>query len=177
MQFLAPTIHSYRKTNIKYALVGKYSIPGGFDDGHEKIEVLQEYVNPDFDYNKKTHDQMLLKLARPSSAPFVNVNLQPNVPTQNSRITVIGLGRIKESGGKPNVLQQVTLDYEPNTECEKASNQQFTYKGEIHDDMVCVIGDNTEYEDEGHCYGDSGGPYLLLGNSPGEDVQIATVSW
>lgn len=30
---------------------------------------------------------------------------------------------------------------------------------------------------KGQCYGDSGGPYLILGDSPENDLQIGTVAW
>ena len=158
-------------------MIGKYTIPGGSYDDHEKIEVLQEYVHPDFDYSQRTYDQMILKLAQPSSRPLVNINLNPTIPQINSRITVVGLGRLQYGGSKPDVLQQVTLDYISNDECAQASNYMFSYQEEIYDDMICLISDNPSSKDEGQCNGDSGGPYLLLGNTPADDVQVGMVSW
>jgi secreted trypsin-like serine protease len=143
---------------LKFALVGKYDLQNNSNDNHEKIEIIGKYEHPDFDYNDRSFDQMLLKLARPSSKQWLTVNL--------------GLGRLELDGDKPTVLQQVTVDYVPNEECSEAKNYIFTYEGDILPDMVCILG-----SDEGQCNGDSGGPYLLLGDSFTEDVQVGMVSW
>jgi secreted trypsin-like serine protease len=157
-------------TNLKFALVGKYDYSS--NDNYEQIEILGTYENPDFNENDRSFDQMLLKLARPSSNQWVTVNLDPTIPAREARITVVGLGSLQVDGDIPTVLQQVTVDYVPNEECSKAKDNVFTYETDISPDMICILG-----SDEGQCNGDSGGPYLLLGDSVTDDVQVGMVSW
>ena len=100
------------------------------------------------------------------------LNFDPSIPGQEGEaITVIGFGSTA-SGTLPNVLQQTTVNYIANNVCASLKSGPNSYQGKITSDMICVHGSNS-----GQCNGDSGGPYLLLGNSYATDVQVGIVSW
>jgi len=70
------------------------------------------------------------------------------------------------------VLQEALLGYVPNEECEKAQENFLSYQGRITEDMMCTFGTHRDT-----CFGDSGGPIILPGNSHLEDIQVGVVSW
>jgi hypothetical protein len=138
---------------VRFAQVGRYNrnVYTGYDD----IEIEREYMHPDFksdDSQISGHDQMLLKLKRSTDRPAVTVNLDPDIPsTQGEEITVIGLGRMGETQPSAQILQQVTVGYVPNRDCENTGS----YREILTDDMICITGENNIQE--GQCFGDSGG--------------------
>ena len=152
----------------------------GKEDGTEVIQIHEQYPNPQFDWNTAQYDQMLILLSRPASNnwPVVKMNFNPTIPTSssssnadsNNKITVIGNGVIDRNTHFPSVLQSLTVDYLPNFLCKALSGMW-----QVNDDMVCVTGDGTS--EQSQCSGDSGGPYLILGDSYKTDLLIATVSW
>ena len=168
---------NYSGVNIRYALVGKYEFEvNSTHDGHEKIEIIQDFRHPEFDYSQRTNDQLILKLRTPSSKPYVHVNFDPDIPSQDQQtvINVLGLGQLEFEGSRPKVLQQVSVDYVPNDECGSVSTTQFSYVDHITPDMICIRG-----LEQGQCNGDSGGPYLILGegSSTEQDVVVGVASW
>jgi secreted trypsin-like serine protease len=117
---------------------------------------------------------MVLKLKNPSTKPYVNVNLEPSVPEPEvDPITLIGVGRTAYQGPSPDVLQILNVVTISNNECEKSKGNGYDFKGDITADMVCIV----QGDDEGQCNGDSGGPYLMLGDSYENDLQVGLVSW
>jgi len=190
---------------IKYALVGKYTDLK--NDGHERIEVANPYtdfdigdlrssgkatlnnagfIHPNHDIQERTYDTMVIKLIRPatnvSERSLMKINQDPYVPVKaeggNNEITVIGMGNLdyNEASPKADTLQQIYVDYLPYDQCIDSQNYILDYKFELLPHMICTQGAGT-YEQRGQCYGDSGGPYILLGNTPEEDVQVGVVSW
>ena len=159
------------RTNVKYAIIGIYN--ANLNNGlGEVIAIEGIYPNPNFDYNLRSHDQMIVKLVTPSSSPTVTINFDPNVPNQtSSQVTLIGFG-VTQTGNLPSVLQETQMNYIPNNQCSTIQNGGVSYQGQVSSDMICFLGQNS-----GQCNGDSGGPYLLLGDSYETDVQVGTVSW
>lgn len=193
------------RIQLKWALVGKYT--NTEDDGHEKIEIVNPYtdvpenglqitgkakldntgfIHPDHDLSERTYDIMLMKLEHAASSihahTLMKINMDPAVPIKEdegmNEITIIGMGNTDNGGElpKPDTLQQVHVNYLPFEECIDSEGYTLDYKYELLPHMICTQGTGT-YSNRGQCYGDSGGPYIVLGSTPDEDVQVGVVSW
>ncbi|KAG7371190.1 trypsin [Nitzschia inconspicua] len=192
-------------SNLKTALVGKYwNDDQNYSDEYERIDIVNPldndrddlaivnflrasgdaivettgFVHPQHNLKKRSYDVMLVKLKRPSTKPTVTVNFDPNVPQKRggNEIVVVGMGRIEVGGSKPDILQQVYMDFLPYEECINYAHGTVDFKFELLPDMMCTLGASI-YPVRGQCYGDSGGPYLTIGDSYQEDVQVGVVSW
>jgi len=170
-------------TNLKFAIVGKYY--GQIDIQHneaERIPIANTYSNPSFTLRDRSHDQLLVLLETPASGPrpVIRLNLaqegDAGIPTLTDRVTVLGLGQTYSSSqpitDAPEALQEVTMGVVSNRRCQEMYDEYQYFLPSISDDMVCLL-----EEGKGQCYGDSGGPYLLLGEKPEDDIQIGTVAW
>ena len=81
---------------------------------------------------------------------------------------VIGFGQINAEGQVAPELQAVEQTLVSTTTCS-----QTPLRGLISSDMFCASGaDGT-----GVCFGDSGGPAIIQGASPEDDVLVGLVSW
>lgn len=142
------------------------------------------FIHPQHDLMARTYDVMMIKLARPASPgqPLVKLNMDSRVPRKQpggkNEITIIGMGNTEVTGlwPKPATLRQVHVDYIPYEDCVDVENFNLDYKFELLPHMMCTQGAGV-YGDRGQCYGDSGGPYILMGNDHTEDTQVAVVSW
>jgi hypothetical protein len=165
---------------------GNWSTVRNLETSDATIVDAAGFIHPLHDHNKRTYDIMVLKLARPSSPdrPIVKINTESNVPVKQpggkNEITIIGMGNSEINGDFPMVprLKQVHVDYLPYDECIDVNNYNLDYKFELLPHMICTHGAGI-FGDRGQCYGDSGGPYILMGpNDTGsEDVQVGVVSW
>lgn len=161
---------------VKFAMVGKYYYDmNNTSDLYERINVLNPYdmgatadfmernkhaivsntgfVHPYHSYRERTYDVMLMKLASPSTkGSLIKVNFDPTVPSRRSgnEISVIGMGRIDVDGPKPDVLQQVFLDFVPYDDCIDMRSYNVDYKYEVMPDMICSSG-NGIYGNRGQC--------------------------
>jgi hypothetical protein len=126
---------------------------------------------------------MLLRLEYPVKGlvHFQRLNSDPNIPVAAGgggvplAVTAVGWGYTRNGGTASAILQQVTLGYVPNDECNAKEDEGDSYQGEISDNMLCTfaVGKDT-------CYGDSGGPILLddvSGSIGVQGVQVGIVSW
>jgi Trypsin len=147
-------------------------------DQREVIAVKSSTFHPGFKTEVLSHDILLVRLTTTSSQTPVRLNFDSNVPeTKGTEINVIGKGITADANGHAvlaDSLQQVVLDYVTNKEC---SNHGEKYHGRIHDDMICAGGSYDVFDFKGWYDGDSGGPLLLLGDSPEDDVQVGVVSF
>ncbi|CAJ1956715.1 unnamed protein product [Cylindrotheca closterium] len=171
-------------TNLKFAIVGKYH--GQIDVQHneaERIPIVDTYSNPRFTLSNRSHDQLLVLLESPASAtrPVVRLNLLQGggdaaLPVLTDRVTVLGLGQTysstQQTQDPPKVLQQVTMGVVSNRQCQEMYDEYEFFVPKISNDMICLL-----ESAKGQCYGDSGSPYILLGETPEDDVQIGTVAW
>lgn len=167
-----------RSADLSFAMVGKYTYNvTDYSDGYEQINIQSPhdmgatadymgrsgnaiadvigFVHPLHSYQERTYDVMLLKLERPAATgtPLMKVNFDPAVPAQRSggnEITVIGMGRLEVGGPKPDVLQQVHLDFVPYDECIDFTSYNVDYKYELMPDMICTTGRGI-YGNRGQC--------------------------
>lgn len=127
--------------------------------------VLHPMYNPD----GVNYDYMILKLSQPldDNFPPIKLNEDNLVPADKETLTVLGFGNTSEQGNKTVVLQQVDVNYIPETQC----NQGRSYDGEVKDlTMFCAAGLGKD-----SCQGDSGGP--IFRKSGEEFEQVGLVSW
>eukprot|EP00536_Pseudo-nitzschia_multiseries_P010348 jgi/Psemu1/202970/e_gw1.311.54.1 len=124
-----------------------------------------------------------MKLKRPAlGRQLIHINTDPDFPVKQpggrNEITIIGMGTTSVSGmePKPDELKQVHVDYLTYEECLQTNSYNLSYKFELLPHMMCTFGVGI-YSQRGQCYGDSGGPYIVKGATPTEDVQVAVVSW
>lgn len=158
------------------AMVGRHKQLGmnTNDDEWEEIQVESFHIHPDFDYDERRFDQMLLKLVSPSTQPYLqHVNLDDEVPASGeSKLATIGLGTKDLDGNSPEVLQRVDLTYVPYSQCKEIKNDNLDFGLLIEEDALCTIGDEASA-----CHGDSGGPQLILGATASDDIQVGIISW
>jgi hypothetical protein len=166
---------------LTFALIGEYDTRDL--EAYQLIPILQELPHPQYVQATSEFDMMLLRLEYPVKGlvQFQRLNSDPNIPVAAAgggnplAVTAVGWGYTRNGGTPSVILQQVTLDYVPNDECDAKENKGMSYQGEISDDMLCTfaVGKDT-------CYGDSGGPILLddVSISIGvQGVQVGIVSW
>ena len=138
---------------------------------HER-HVVRSMMHPEYDYDTSRNDIVLLKLNQ--TVLFVSLPLlsKPGSdPAPSTTVTAIGQGLVAEQGSFPTSLQVVdvhVIDYE---DC----NDGDSYNGKVNEDsMICA---GVEEGGKDACGGDSGGPLLLKGDFPEDDIIIGITSW
>lgn len=78
--------------------------------------------------------------------------------SEQQGITVIGMGQLSTNrdAAEPDQLQQVTLNFVPNDECESYIGPM-NFEHIIRDEMICVPGGDWSVGFRGACNGDPGG--------------------
>jgi len=136
----------------------------------ERLLIVDEVVHPEYTTSSFRFDAMLMKLRIPSTRPFIKIlNDNDSTPGAIDELTVIGFGDTVVGNGVriPNIMQETQLDYVDNERCRDMHGNYI-----IQDDMLCAYRNNTD-----SCFGDSGGPLLIKGQGPDDDVLVGTVSW
>lgn len=129
------------------------------------------------------HDVVLIKFDGISRHTPIAVNFDntiPRVSNSEEQLTVMGWGSINFNKDKPDVLMSANVSYIPNRICEEASGKikqnnngaRKDYNEYITKDMLCASAPGRD-----SCSGDSGGPLIIEGKTPSEDVQVGVVSW
>jgi secreted trypsin-like serine protease len=150
-------------------LIGRYDTTDSQEE-YEAIPIKQELVHPRYDEPTFAYDIMLLILERaPTRAvEYMRISKNPAMIRARQDLVAVGWGVTSpDDDAIAQVLQQVTLQYVTNDQCKMAYS-----KDKITEDMLCTLAPNKD-----HCFGDSGGPVLLMGATPAEDVQVGIVSW
>ncbi len=102
----------------------------------ESIDVDVEVIHPRYGQGFNEFDIMILKLAEPSELPYIQLNLEDNVPNVNDELWVMGFGDTEPLQFIQNfafVLMVVDLDYVPPEECDLAYGYNL-----IQDHMMCT---------------------------------------
>ena len=159
------------------------------EPGVERIDVKKVILHPNhrdgFDWinDHLMNDIVLLELKASSRHPPARVNTDPHLLTERNglgtSLRVMGWGTMSYTKTRPDELQVADVDYVPNSVCGKSSGlirptspYARSYSGLITDDMICAA---SKAKDA--CSGDSGGPLIVPGNSPGQDLVVGVVSW
>jgi len=157
----------------------------------ESFDVTRVIVHPfhrnGFNYinDHLLHDVVLIKFDGVSKHPPIRINFKNKIPRENvegdrpgeqQKLTVMGWGSINNDQDKPEVLMSAEVDYIGNQLCEEASGRIWgsrkNYNEYVTRDMLCAASPGKD-----SCSGDSGGPLIIEGDSPEDDVQVGVVSW
>mmetsp|Transcript_12587 Transcript_12587/g.28835 ORF Transcript_12587/g.28835 Transcript_12587/m.28835 type:complete len:413 (+) Transcript_12587:225-1463(+) len=163
-----------------HCLGGSYSVRIGTDRSSNRgvnVEMLREYEHPDYNDRNDDNDIALVKLSEPAGRgmPLVRMNPNEDVPFVGMWAHVMGWGDQNPDEDITRLaknLMGVDIQVISNSQCERSSRGEDSYRGWIYDSMLCTM---TQGQDA--CQGDSGGPLIIKGDSPEEDVQIGVVSW
>jgi secreted trypsin-like serine protease len=141
-------------------------------------EATKWVVHPDYNPSNLANDIALIFLDAPvKSVPLVVMNRNASIPVSKnpSALRVIGLGveNINNSYFDstytfPDQLMQAELNPLSVTACKKRYGSY-----SIGEKVLCAGGDGLASP----CYGDSGGPLLMMKSSAEKDVQVGIVSW
>lgn len=139
-------------------IVNGYHDNSAVNKDQRKREVTEMQIHPDFSKsNIYFNDVMLLRLDKPVyDIPFVELNIDPDMPRDNEEVTVMGLGALREGGGYPDTLQAVQVGVINFEECNAGYARAY-FGPLVKDTMVCA-GQRQGLKDS--CQGDSGGPLI-----------------
>jgi len=121
--------------------------------------VVSEFPHPEYNNETDANDIMLVLLSNPATnVPFQELNFDPDQPISGESATVIGYGRVEETGNISQVLLQTEVDIVDFDTCDEFFRR-------ILDDVMVCAGSGTAGRDS--CAGDSGGPLLVDGVAVG----------
>ena len=132
-----------------------------------KIKVDKQTMHKRFEQKTYRNDLMLLSLSEASSAEPLRIAKKKDIDAalHAKEVAVIGWGGSDDLSD----LRIAMLDYVPNKKCQDGY-ESFGYT--IYDDMMCAARKGNDA-----CNGSSGGPLIVKGKSPAEDLQVGVVSW
>mmetsp|Transcript_61173 Transcript_61173/g.68501 ORF Transcript_61173/g.68501 Transcript_61173/m.68501 type:complete len:462 (-) Transcript_61173:1561-2946(-) len=163
---------SHCKGSFDRIVIGKYS-RSDETDLSETFQSRFEIIHPMYDEVATRFDTMLVFLNSSSTmATPIRINNNDTLPKHGSSVTVIGWGYDAE-WNLPEVLQEADVRYTRNSECDDLVDEDgITLDGDLFGDMMCAGSDGKD-----SCYGDSGSPLVLTGETQDDDIQIGLVSW
>ncbi|XP_052126729.1 trypsin-1-like [Frankliniella occidentalis] len=144
-------------------------------EGKEQRRKVVRIVGLGYDKDTFANDISLLQLDR--KLVFDSKHTAPIcVPKPghhySGNAVVSGWGRLSETGGLPNVLQQVSLPIIPWNKCKR----QYKNRGFSHFLHTCQLCSGKEAGGQDSCQGDSGGP-LACQEPDGRYYLCGVVSW
>jgi len=151
-------------------VVGAYQRWWGQTSGSaQRRSIVDRVVHPGYDSSSLANDFMIMKLNNPVDIPIININADPEFPSDDdATLTVIGFGSVFEGGWGPRLLQEVDVQYVSQEQCNKE------YDGDIIEDVMLCAGVAGGGSDS--CQGDSGGPIVQKVDDD-LHIQVGVVSW
>mmetsp|Transcript_6478 Transcript_6478/g.9455 ORF Transcript_6478/g.9455 Transcript_6478/m.9455 type:complete len:379 (-) Transcript_6478:116-1252(-) len=134
----------------------------------DRVDVIWQYIHPNYSDSTNNYDIMVVKLSRPTSANVATVKLNSSnsIPSSGQSVTVVGWG-VTELGSTSDELNEVEVTVVSQASCRSSYGSNL-----IKDEMLCAADPNQD-----SCQGDSGGPLFLKGADAESDVQVGVVSW
>jgi len=151
----------------------------GFTDEGAQGRFCEEWIqDPLFNPYVIEYDFALCKLNKPvvinDNEVELAINFDDGFMTVGDPLLVMGLGTLEQGGAVPEYLQDVTVPYLSNEEC----NRDDLYAGEVTEIMFCAGIPVTGGKDS--CQGDSGGPIVkrtIKSDGSILDTLVGVVSW
>ena len=168
----------YRETPVQFVQIARYFTNCDEPDHYETFQIEQFYRHPKYDVDEFGYDQMLVRFDGYSQNPPVSFNDDMTLPLEDKTLMFLGFGTIVDYWYNwPLALQQAIFNFVPNVECEQYTDTEnsISYMGIIEEDMICAGGVNAS--NPSFCVGDSGGPLLIPGNDPSEDLVVGLASF
>ena len=152
--------------------IGKYEKTDPKDES-EEFQSIYEKVHPDYDDETTRFDIMLIKMnGRSTLADPVRINHDQSIPENGSWVTVIGMG-YNANWELPDVFQETSVRYQINDQCDDIVDEYgISLEGDLYPDMMCA-----GFEGRDSCYGDSGSPLIIKGETDQFDVQVGLVRY
>ena len=172
--------HCYESSwGTPQVIIGDYDMLDN-SDSTEVFDVELIAFHPDwsFDYNGNPwflNDLILFKISNgeQSTKQPIRLNSNPNIPSPShnrDKLVVMGWGAT-EYGAKSNILKETTLEHQPDFMCFSSFPDQ-----NIDPSILLCAQDLDGEVNEDSCRGDSGGPIIVKGDSPSQDLQVGLVS-
>ncbi len=152
--------------------IGKYEKTDP-NDVSEEFQSIYERIHPDYDDETTRFDIMLIKMnGRSTLADPVRINHDESIPENQSWLTVIGMG-YNANWELPDVFQEASVRYQINDECDDIVDEYgISLEGDLYPDMLCA-----GFYGRDSCYGDSGSPLIIKGETDELDVQVGVVRY
>ena len=149
----------------------------------EVVDILSAHRHENFTAlgeDEFQHDFTILQLNQSIySHAYPRLNSDDTVPgVMEDNLTILGLGVLGESTDeRPKYLQQVSVQAISNDECESRHDKKrgISFHNRIVDTHMCTW--SPPNNDEDACGYDSGGPIVIQGDSPEQDLLVGLVSW
>jgi secreted trypsin-like serine protease len=149
---------------------------------------MATYTHPNY-AGSTDFDLMIVKLDRPVNDPDSNpitMNFDESVPSMTGEeLLMLGFGSVTDGDPEPlqlaTVLQEAPTEYMSFEECavvrDPTTGNSFGNSPTdtiVGGDWFCTtLNEPVRYA---HCFGDSGGPIIIEGGNPSEDVLVAIIA-
>ncbi|MEO1335357.1 MAG: trypsin-like serine protease [Myxococcota bacterium] len=163
---------SVRPSNVA-VVIGRENLSDRTDgEDHTVTDII---IHPKWNAGNFDYDVALLRLARSSNIPPVEVALSNDPSSQafwsvGTMATVAGWGRTTEGGTSPTRLRQVTVPILADSTARRSE----AYGSRFFPSTMLAAG-NYSTGGQDACQGDSGGPLVVNGRNG--DLQVGIVSW
>ena len=166
--------HCLRAVSLPDVHVGRYCTNCQDEQGYQRASTVQPIPHPEWERRGESvaagGDIALLLLDRPLSGPFLRV-LNPADPQKSltdwQSLQFVGYGITSNAARLAEKLQLGRLFFRRRTRC-----QQLYGDTAVPDDVLCAAGLNGVEL----CLGDSGGPLIMTGASPEDDIGLGVMS-
>lgn len=162
--------------DLSVAAISQYDVADRTGVVFRTIE--REEMHPDYGLDESIgfdrYDLMLVKFDTPVTKPFISLNLDEKIPDKSGdELAVLGFGFISPTGPVSQTLQVAETEYVDPKECTPLLCSGNCDRFPFPDDIICTKQNNPEIIRT--CFGDSGGPVVMKGNTPDEDILVGVI--